>query len=277
MRSDLTRAGLAGRTAALRAAVPVIGVTGPRGRGWPMWLFAAAAILLQGALPRRLTAPAGGAPAPADAFDGLDGLVIGGGDDVSADLYHAEAMPEARYDPERDRLELEALERLWDGPVPILGICRGSQMMNVFRGGTLHQDAWGYHDAGRALRTPLPVRRVHARNGSGLSQILRRERLRVNSLHKQSIRRPGDGLRVCAEDQHGMTQAVERPGEPLRIGVQWHPEFLFWRPSQFRLWRRLAQEARALSRARAGLLPARPEVSDPPVATNLTEIAASDA
>ncbi|MEO1689532.1 MAG: gamma-glutamyl-gamma-aminobutyrate hydrolase family protein, partial [Pseudomonadota bacterium] len=140
---------------------------------------------------------------------------------------------------------------LWDGPTPILGICRGAQMMNVARGGTLHQDAFGHYKAGAALRTPLPLRRVTTRASSALAAIMGRERLRVNSLHRQAIDRPGQGLAICAEDQHGMTQAVERvaPG-PLRVGVQWHPEFIFWRRSQFRLWARLVREARALKRAR---------------------------
>lgn len=219
---------------------PVIGVTGPRGRGWPMWLGAALSIIAHGALPRRLTAPL-----DVSKLDGIDGLVIGGGDNISADLYRGEAVPEARLDPERDRLELDLLARFWESDAPILGICRGAQMLNVFRGGDLHEDAWAVFAEARRLNTPLPIRTVRVDRDTRLSRLIGRERMRVNSLHRQAINRPGETMRVCAHDDYGMTQAVEHLGPALRIGVQWHPEFLLYRRSQRRLFGALVREARA--------------------------------
>lgn len=218
---------------------PLIGVTSPRGRGWALWAFAWLSLRLHGARARRLTPPLDPAR-----LDGLDGLLIGGGDDVSADLYGGEVRPNVRLDPARDALELAALNRFWDSGRPILGICRGSQMMNVFRGGALHRDVRVSFDIKRHPRTPLPLKTVRLEPSSRLKQLLRLEAVKVNSLHSQAVERLGAGLRVAARDRHGMVQAIEAEGEAFRIGVQWHPELLFYRPAHHRLFGAFVRAAR---------------------------------
>ena len=99
-----------------------------------MWLFNSSAILRGGGLPQRIV-PGGG-----DSLSGLDGLVIGGGDDIAPTHYGGEVDPAIRLDPERDALELRALEVAFARGWPILGTCRGAQILNVARGGTLHRD-----------------------------------------------------------------------------------------------------------------------------------------
>ena len=218
---------------------PLIGVTGPAGRGWLLWAFAALSLLLQGARARRITPPFNPA-----ALDGLDGLLIGGGDDIGAALYDGAVEPDVAIDPARDQLELAALQTVWDGPLPVLGICRGAQMLNVFRGGTLHQDVVSHYGIARHPRTPLPLKRVTIVPGTRLGKALRLESIRVNSLHKQAVDRLGEGLGVAARDRHEMIQAVEHTGKTFRIGVQWHPELLFYRPHHRRLFAAFVAAAR---------------------------------
>jgi putative glutamine amidotransferase len=214
-----------------RGARPLIGVTGPEGRGWGLWAAAAFSLALHGARARRITPPF----AKHDVA-GLDGLLIGGGDDVGADLYGGEVRANVRLDPERDALELAALEAFWDSGRPVLGICRGSQIMNVFRGGTLHRDVRESFGLDRYPRTPLPLKTVRVEAGTRLAAALRMETVKVNALHLQAVERLGEGLRAAAHDRHGMVQAVEATGAAFRVGVQWHPELLFYRTAHRRLF-----------------------------------------
>ncbi|MGF1659819.1 MAG: gamma-glutamyl-gamma-aminobutyrate hydrolase family protein [Rubrimonas sp.] len=221
---------------------PLIGVTGPAGRGWALWTAAALSLWLQGARARRVTPPF----TPGE-LDGLDGLLIGGGDDIGAEFSGAELRPDVRIDPARDALELAALERFWPEGKPVLGICRGAQMLNVFRGGTLHSDVRVAYDLRRQPRTPLPLKTVSVAQGSRLAAILNGDAtIKVNSLHMQSVDRLGEGMRVAARDRHGMVQAVEAEGGPFRVGVQWHPELLPYRRPHRRLFRAFVEAARAV-------------------------------
>jgi putative glutamine amidotransferase len=217
--------------AVARRAWPVIGVTGPEGRGWGLWAAAAVSLAIRGAKARRITPPF----APHD-LAGLDGLLIGGGDDVGADLYGGAVRPNVRLDPARDALELAALDAFWDSGRPVMGICRGAQMMNVFRGGTLHRDVREAFRLKRHPRTPLPLKTVRIEPGTRLAEALRMETVKVNALHSQAVERLGEGLRAAAHDRHGMVQAVEATGSAFRVGVQWHPELLFYRVAHRRLF-----------------------------------------
>ena len=221
------------------ASRPIIGVTGPAGRGWLLWAFAALSLWLHGARARRITPPLDPA-----ALDGLHGLLIGGGDDIGAALYDGSVEPDVAIDPARDQLELAALAEFWSSGAPILGICRGAQMLNVFRGGTLHRDVVNHYGIRRHPRTPLPLKRIRIARFSRLGQALRIETIRVNSLHKQAVDRLGEGLTVAARDRHGMVQAVEDSRAVFRVGVQWHPELLFYRVHHRRLFAAFVTAAR---------------------------------
>ncbi len=244
---------------------PRIGVTGPTGRGFALWAFAALSLWLRGGRPRRITPPY-----RAEDFEGLDGLLIGGGDDIGATLYGAEPAPDIRIDPDRDRLELNALERLWATDLPILGICRGSQMINVYRGGTLHQDIYEVYLTAPRMRTPLPRKRVALEGGTRLREIVGAERIVVNAIHHQAVDRLGEGLRVAARDEHAIVQAVEDPSGPFRMGVQWHPEFLFYRRSHWRLFGAFVAAARRHHRARSAAMSSDFDLDDRPATPSST-------
>jgi putative glutamine amidotransferase len=211
---------------------PRIGVTTSRGGGRYMWWFYWLSMHLLGASPVRLVAPL-----DTGRLEGFDGFIIGGGDDIAAELYGAQAPLEVKFDPERDAMELAVLEHAVPRDLPVLGVCRGAQMLNVYMGGTLHQDMRAAYDGVPRMWTPLPRKLVRLREGTRLCEIMGRDMLDVNSLHNQAIDLLGEGLVVSGRDEYGVVQAVEDASARFRAGVQWHPEFLIYRATQRRLFR----------------------------------------
>lgn len=216
---------------------PLIGVTTSDYKSRLAWFFDWLAVWRAGGRPVRLS------PGRPDGADRLDGIVIGGGDDIEAHLYDGHLQVDVRVDPARDRLELSLLERLVPQGKPTLGICRGAQMLNIFFGGSLHQDIHLVYDDAPRMRTVLPRKTVIIDEGSRLGDIMGIDRCRVNSLHRQSVAHLGEGLKIVAHEPSGVVQGVERPGYPFMIGVQWHPEFLVFSPPQQHLFRALVKAA----------------------------------
>lgn len=222
---------------------PLIGVTGSRRKGRLMTFLNRLAVWRAGGRSVRITCDK---PYPVDK---LDGLVIGGGDDISATLYGGTVSVDVRVDPKRDEIEMDALETADRLNLPVLGICRGSQMMNVFYGGSLHTEIRDIYKDAPQIRTVLPKKCVDIMPGTRLSKLLCVDHCYVNSLHHQSVDRPGEGFDIAARDVHGMVQGIERIGPRFLLGVQWHPEFLFWQPRQQRLFNDLVDAARQRNKA----------------------------
>lgn len=228
---------------------PRIGITTQRRGGRAMWWFNRFAIWRVGGKPMRIS------PNRPLGIGALDGVLIGGGDDISWSLYREpeewpELRPEVRIDLERDHMERDLINAAIAQGKPVLGICRGAQMINIARGGTLHADIHAVYEGAPTRRTPLPRKRIRVEIGSRLQELLGTLTCRVNALHHQSVDRTGEGLEVAAYDEHGIVQAIEAPDEPFLIGVQWHPEFLVFDRGQVRLFERLVAVAREQSRAR---------------------------
>ncbi|MEO0617814.1 MAG: type 1 glutamine amidotransferase [Pseudomonadota bacterium] len=218
---------------------PLIAVTESRGGKPFMPFFNWLSLALVGARSRRITAPF----RPED-LAGVDGLLIGGGEDIDVELYGGTPVPVERIDPERDDMELSALDNATERGLPILGVCRGSQMLNVFYGGSLHQDIYTSFAAKPRDRTVFPKMRVTITEASFLARTIGRTDLKVNSLHHQAVDRLGNGMIKVASDQFGIVQAIERQGARFCVGVQWHPEFLFYLPAQRRLLKAFVHAAR---------------------------------
>lgn len=218
---------------------PVIAVTTSTRSGWRIFPLVRFNLWLAGGRAVRW-----GVGRAAD-LDDVDGVIIGGGDDVGPELYGGKIGVSAILDRERDALERRlATETLARG-MPTLGICRGAQIMNVAFGGTLDQTAWQTFGTAEKIKTILPKREVLISEESHLARICGTETMCVNALHTQAVDRLGAGLRVVARDTHGMVQAIERRADPFAIGVQWHPEHLFYAKRQRLLFKALVTAAAA--------------------------------
>jgi putative glutamine amidotransferase len=218
---------------------PLIGVTATRRRGRAMWWFNRMALSRAGADAVRIT------PGKEYPIERLHGVVVGGGDDIDAGLYGGRLNPRVRISPARDALELRVLDWAARLGIPVLGICRGAQMINVHRGGSLHDEIGEvYRDAPR-LRTVLPRKTVRIEPGAQVARLIGGATCRVNALHHQSIAQAGEGVRLVAWDEFGIVQAIEVPACPFMLGVQWHPEFLILDRHQQGLFRGLVAAALA--------------------------------
>lgn len=188
----------------------------------------------------------------------LDGVLFSGGGDIAPALYGAPDHPKvAGVDPERDRLELALLERAGGEGLPYFGICRGLQLINVGLGGTLYADILEQragamkHDWDAGHGRDYLAHPVEIQPGSLLAGILGQGRTRVNSLHHQGIERLAPGLRAAACAPDGLIEAVEQPGHPFGLAVQWHPENLTERAGMRALFKAFV-EAAARRGERAG-------------------------
>lgn len=192
-----------------------------------------------GGEPRVLDLAAGSGDDP---MTGVEGLLLTGGGDLDPALYGEPRH--ATFDaaePGRDAFEIDLVRRALDANVPVFAICRGIQVLNVARGGTLVQDipdqmpGSGVH----SVREPsfAIAHDVWIASGTLLEQLMR-ERLEsdtcpVNSRHHQAIKAVGTGLVVSATAPDGVIEAVEDPTRRFCLGVQWHPEN-FYRTGEFR-------------------------------------------
>jgi putative glutamine amidotransferase len=174
-----------------------------------------------------------------------DAVVITGGHDVDPVLYAAAPEVKPRYDRERDRLESDVIDQALMLGLPLLGICRGAQLLNVRLGGSLYQELRSRRVRTSNRWTILPLKTLLVVAGSRLEALLGTGKTRINSLHNQGIDRVGEGLEVVGRDLDDIVQAVEVPSYPFLLGVQWHPEFLLYRRAQRRLFRALVEAARA--------------------------------
>lgn len=218
---------------------PVIAVTTSTRSGWRIFPLVWLNVWLAGGRAVRW-----GVGRPSD-LDEVDGLIIGGGDDIGPELYGGKLGISARLDIRRDRLEQHLATVALARGIPMLGICRGAQMLNVALGGTLDQSAWETYGRRKAVKTILPRRDVQIVPDTHLATVCGSHPMRVNALHTQAVDRLGSGLRVAARDTYGMIQAIERVRDPFAIGVQWHPEHLIYAHRQRALFRALVDAARA--------------------------------
>ncbi len=207
----------------------------------------------------------------------FDALILGGGEDVDP-IFYKEAIKErteniaagkppglgavrdaglktlrqlmriiphtGRIDHARDVMEMALLKLAILRHKPVLGLCRGAQLINVFCGGTLHQDISSYYGDTQKITTLLPRKTIGISKGSLLNRILQSDTVLANGMHSQAVNKLGDHLKAVAWEKVGIVQGIEGIdfAAPV-LGVQWHPEFLFYKKDQRLLFRWLITQA----------------------------------
>jgi putative glutamine amidotransferase len=237
---------------------PLIGITSysePEVR-WGAWNVPAALIPLtyvravEGAGGRALIVPPSD-EAIDETLDVLDGLVFSGGSDLDPELYGQDAHPETNgVREERDRGELALLVAALERDLPVLAVCRGSQVLNVARGGDLvqHLPEIVGHEQHKHTPGVFGDHEVDVRADSMVGRLLG-ERAPVKSHHHQGFGRVGEGLVEAAWAEDGTLEAVEDPSQRFTVGVLWHPEA----GEDAALFRALVEEARAYRAERNAL------------------------
>ncbi|MGI6083184.1 MAG: gamma-glutamyl-gamma-aminobutyrate hydrolase family protein [Limnochordia bacterium] len=178
-----------------------------------------------------------------------DAILLPGGNDVDPASYGQEPCPaNGRVEPEVDAIDLYLARYALRHGKPVLGICRGCQVLNVAAGGTLYQDLPTQWDGGSLLQHRQQAPRWHGSHyveietDSFLAGILADTKLRVNSFHHQAVRSCGPGMRVVAQASDGVVEAIEGMGRAFALGIQWHPEgMLPHHPLQKRLFEAFIQ------------------------------------
>lgn len=217
---------------------PVIGVTGNAKKISPSWWCIKLAVFLTGG--RALRISVNNAP-----DEKLDGLIISGGDDIHPSLYEGEASLKESYDEQRDALEIHFIQLALDNQLPLMGICRGAQLINVVCDGTLYSDIRPMREKTSNRNTLLPIKKVSINDKSLLQKIMRTSSCGVNSLHSQAIHYLSPMLTCSATDSDGFIQAIENPDKKI-IGTQWHPEYLFYLKKHRALFRWLVLQSKKI-------------------------------
>jgi len=223
-------------------AKPVIAITGPNKGAFGPRLLVAWAIRFYGGRPLQLR------PGDEQLQHEYDGVVITGGHDVEPVLYATEPEVEPKYDSARDAFEMKIIKDALKRNLPLLGICRGAQLLNVACGGTLFQQLHLHRVKTSNRWTIFPLKTLYKSDTSEvgdslLLSIMGSKPSKINSLHNQGIDKVGENLVVTGKDADNIVQAVEAPAIPFVLGVQWHPEFLLYMKSQRAIFKALVKKA----------------------------------
>lgn len=222
-----------------RAPNPVVLVTGPDKRfkwGWWATRFCLMLVGLKAVYisPKKNLIP-----------ENVRGIIIGGGDDIEPEHYGLSGDAGASYDHARDEMEIAVLRKALPDNIPILGICRGAQLINVVLGGNLHQDLRPKRKLTPNRNSIFPIKWAQIVRSSSLFEIIQCERIRINSLHNQAVDRLADGCEVVARDEDSFIQGIAGKGERFLLGLQWHPEYMPYSANQLKIFRAFCRAVQA--------------------------------
>lgn len=190
-------------------------------------------------------------------FSLADGFLLTGGTDLSPNLYGGNSENEMLNVREsvREGVEFRLLDYAFEHDVPLLGICRGIQLLNVYKGGTLYEDlveGLPEEDEGgqpivhwQSIDYSLPSHTVKLVEGALLSELLERDEAFTNSMHHQGVRRLADSLEPLAYGPGGLVEALRVPELTFAVGLQWHPEYLGAHQNMNRIFEAFVEQASA--------------------------------
>jgi len=221
---------------------PVIGVTKPSQGDNGAYALVALGVSLVGGRPVAITTES------TEPDVAIDGIILGGGQDVFPMLFDDTPKQGYVYDRGRDDMEIMLAKTALKQDLPILAICRGAQLLNVAYGGSLHLDMTkAYEDAqypDSFLAKAFYRKTITTSAGSLIQKALGAPTSLVNSLHKQAVKELGQGLKDTAREKNGIVQAIEDPEKRFVLGVQFHPEFMLHRRKFRRIFEMLIEAAK---------------------------------
>jgi putative glutamine amidotransferase len=258
---------------------PRIGVTGPDKGGGAAWIFTALSILLSGGIPKRIRPSR---PRTLEGLEGL--VIGGGADVdplayekenhieeyLNQTLYDKRksllkritsffqfimyplvflirrilSRKSHRLDKDRDKLEFNLVDQAVKNKIPLLGICRGAQLINVYFKGDLYQDLNSYYLEKPNKTSVFPVKKVYLTKNSRLFNVIKKEEIIVNAIHRQAVKKTGESIIIVGKEANGVVQAIESSLNQFIIGVQWHPEYLINRRNHRHIFKALIKEAK---------------------------------
>ena len=258
---------------------PKIAITGPDKGGTAAWLFTAFSVWIAGGKPLRFKPSR---PVQINHIKGL--ILGGGADIDPSEYSHAEFLKDylrktlqskrktfwqrifhffrflsypvvfisrkfltskfLKTDKERDMAEFNLLEEALEKDLPILGICRGAQLINVYFKGTLFEDIQNFYVEEVNRWSIFPVKKVLLKKDSLLSKIYGRDVIYVNALHHQAVKEPGINMEITGKEPNGLVQAIESHEYSFLVGVQWHPEYLLRKRLQRKLFKEFVKKAK---------------------------------
>ncbi|MAP94160.1 MAG: hypothetical protein CMK07_04320 [Ponticaulis sp.] len=226
---------------------PIIGITKPDKGDYLSYAAMKFAVWLAGGDPIKITSRA-----PRDPHS-IDGLLFGGGSDVYPERYQGKVKAGYQYDRVRDDMEASWAKAALEHNIPVLGVCRGMQMLNVLQGGTLSPDLSAYDDITYPtsfLHRMFFRKTISIEPNSWLSRTTGRKLLSVNSIHTQAVSQLGSGFKPAAREINGLIQSIEHETAPFMVGIQFHPEFLLYKGFARRIFRNFVMSAADCARTR---------------------------
>lgn len=221
---------------------PVIGITKPDNGDWFAYQAMKFAVWLAGGKPVKITSKA-----PRDPHS-IDGLIFGGGSDVYPERYHGEVLKGRRYNLARDEMEASWADVALKQDIPVLGVCRGMQMLNVLQGGTLYPDLHSFENADYPmafLKRIFYRKPIEITEGSWLACHAGKSKIAVNSIHTQAVKDLGTGFEISAREPNGIIQSIEHKTARFMVGVQFHPELMVYRKDIRNIFRAFIDCAKA--------------------------------
>lgn len=163
----------------------------------------------------------------------IDGLLLAGGGDVLPKFFGEEPESTKLVVPKRDRFEIKIIRDCYKNKIPVLGICRGCQIMNVAMGGNLFQEIKTGIQHHQQAPGSEPTHTIFIEKNSILYKVFKKQKIMVNSFHHQAVKKPGKNLKVSARSKDEVIEAIETENHPFFVGVQFHVEYLWKKNRDF--------------------------------------------
>ncbi|RXJ89521.1 hypothetical protein CRV01_08580 [Arcobacter sp. CECT 8983] len=161
-------------------------------------------------------------------FKKLDGLILSGGSDIDPTLYGANKdAHNTKLDKKRDAFELEMIDKAYKEELPILGICRGAQLINIYFEGNLYAKILDLDEYLIHQNSIFPIKEAKVKKDTTLHSAVEEDEIVINSIHNQAIHKVGKDLEVSSKHE-SIIESVEKKDYPFLLALQWHPEYLIY-------------------------------------------------